>query len=137
MARLALQATVATRAEVDLSPRIRREILTEMRAYESEHAKMGAADKAKRAASANVGALFEQAEQTDALMEGVELEGYTAKLVFGLTSTLDETILKRELLKLNIPLKSVEAALATATITKPSKSYVKISPPKERKIHAK
>lgn len=112
------KATTTTVQAVSLRPRLRAELLNELRSYAVLKVEGDALQIAMDAHKARVREIRETTGE-----KGFEIEGFKITDVTGTSSRLD----RKKLLKLGVTLAQIEEA----TVTKPKKSYEKITLPNE------
>lgn len=115
------KTTTTAVTEVKLAPALRTKVLAQLRAYEQLSAQRKVLDLAMQKNKDAVQALFEKAGEFTALVQGVALDGFKAKWVTGTRKQLSKELLIRMGL--------TEDMLAEATVEKPNRPYLKISPP--------
>lgn len=109
-------ATATTTHELRLAPQVKRRLLTSLRVYGELNQQLKAIKLAMSKAKGNVKtALVDSGESS------ISLDGYKATYVSPTRSHLD----KQKLIAQGVTI----AMLEMATVTKPGKSYVKISTP--------
>jgi hypothetical protein len=112
----ALQVTTTVTQTVELSPQLKRQLLNELKAYQGLHAQREALELALANKKANIGKLRERSGE-----KSLELEGYKISLVEPVRKELDR--------KKFVELGGSLAMLENATVSRPTKSYEKISLP--------
>ena len=118
------KATTIQTTEVKLTPTLKRKVLTELRTFAALHEQIRPLKAAMQQRKDKVQKLFEDAGEFGALTQGVSLDGFKTKYIASVRGILDKKIL--------IGLGVSEEMLAEATVTKPSKPYLKITPPGEK-----
>src|ERR1035437_4818022 len=111
-----LTATTTVTQTVELSPQLKRQLLNELRAYQGLKSQQDALELAIDNKKANIGRLREKSGE-----KALELEGYKISLVEPVRKELD----KKRFVELGWSL----AMLENATVSRPTKSYEKISLP--------
>src|ERR1035437_1792208 len=111
-----LTATTTVTQTVELSPQLKRQLLNELRAYQGLKSQQDALELAIANKKANIGRLREKSGE-----KALELEGYKISLVEPVRKELD----KKRFVELGGSL----AMLENATVSRPTKSYEKISLP--------
>lgn len=117
MPKLQQTVVVSTEQQIVLAPKIRQKLLTELRAYQKEKAKLDAAQAEMDKIKAKV-----QAIREDTGEESISLEGFTSTLVAPIREVFDE--------KLFVRLGGDLDVYNGAKVPTPSKSYEKITVPK-------
>jgi hypothetical protein len=116
MPKMTTTATVTTTAKITLAPRVKRQLLTDLRAIAELKEQKKAIELALKKHTESVeGAREEIGEKTFAL------EGFTVTRVEGTTSSLD----KMKFVSLGGSLSMLEEA----TVTKPKAAYTLVTPP--------
>src|ERR1035437_10267166 len=111
-----LTATTTVTQIVELSPKLKRQLLNELKAYQGLKAQQDALELALANKKANIGRLREKSGE-----KALELEGYKISLVEPVRKELD----KKKFVELGGSL----AMLENATVSCPTKSYERISCP--------
>jgi hypothetical protein len=111
-----LTATTTVTQTVELSPQLKRQLLNELKAYQGLKAQQDALELALANKKANIGRLREKSGE-----KALELEGYKITLVEPVRKELD----KKKFVELGGSL----AMLENATVSRPTKSYERISCP--------
>jgi hypothetical protein len=117
--------TTTTTTEVALAPRVRARVRTELTQYTELQQQIAALEAKKDEIKASVQQIFKDADEEDALVDGVEVDGYKVKLVAGSSSRLD----KKKLVTLGCK----PEWITKATKTTPNKPYVRIDAPGGRR----
>lgn len=126
-----LTATVTTRTEVTIAPKVQRKLLTELNGYATVASEMKALDESKKGHSASVLALAEQGVDGDKF----ELEGFKVAVVKGARDRrLDKDALIKRLVKDGkYSVKAAQALIEDCTSDKPKVDHVRITVPGEKK----
>jgi hypothetical protein len=111
-----LTATTTVTQTVELSPQLKRQLLNELKAYQGLKVQQDALELALANKKANIGRLREKSGE-----KALELEGFKITLVEPVRKELD----KKRFVELGGSL----AMLENATVSRPTKSYEKISLP--------
>src|ERR1035437_2986759 len=111
-----LTATTTVTQTVELSPQLKRQLLNELKAYQDLHAQREALELALTNKKANIGKLRVRSGE-----KSLELEGYKISLVEPVRKELDR--------KKFVELGGSLAMLDNATVSRPTKSYEKITFP--------
>jgi hypothetical protein len=121
--------TVAT-TEVALKPLLKRQLLNELRKFQTNHAEIKAKQAEQDAIEAKIESLFTSAGEMNTLQAGVKVDGFSVKHHTGeTTSKLDKVALCRST---GITMAQIDAA----TKVSPKKTYTKINVPGQRKQEA-
>jgi len=123
MARIAATTTVEQTTEVQLTPQLKRKLLTALRTYALKVAEMKSLKTWIEDQKGAVEKLFIEARETDALVNGTDIDGFRVKMVFPTSSKLDQ----KRLMELCPGL--TPELLQEATTVKPGKPYVKVTVP--------
>jgi hypothetical protein len=111
-----LTATTTVTQTVELSPQLKRQLLNELKAYQSLHTQREALELAITNKKANIGKLRERSGE-----KMLELEGYKISLVEPVRKELD----KKKFVELGGSL----AMLENATVSRPTKAYERVTCP--------
>jgi hypothetical protein len=111
-----LTATTTVTQTVELSPQLKRQLLNELKAYQGLKSQQDALELALANKKANIGRLREKSGE-----KTLELEGYKITLVEPVRKELDR--------KKFVELGGSLAMLENATVSRPTKSYERISCP--------
>src|ERR1035437_1257512 len=111
-----LTATTTVTQTVELSPQLKRQLLNELKAYQDLKIQLEALETYIAAKKANIGRLREKSGE-----KALELEGFKITLVEPVRKELD----KMKFVELGGSL----AMLENATVSRPTKSYERISLP--------
>jgi len=113
--------TTTQTTEVKLVPALKRKLLLKLRAYEELVAQAHAIKSAQTKIKGEVETLFIDADEFAALQDGAAVGDYKLKYVSPVRSSLD----KKRLLAQGVTMAQIEFA----TVSRPTKPYVKITVP--------
>ena len=116
--------TTTVTTTIALTPQLKRKVLVELKTFAELSQQMQALKSAMQQRKDRVQALFEEAGEFGALTQGISLDGYKAKYVTTIRTSLD----KKALIDLGV----TDEMLAEATVSKASRPYLKITAPGER-----
>ncbi len=116
-----LTATVTSTTELILAPKIKRKLLTELKAYAELKAQRDAIDAALDSHKATIEGLREGTDETS-----ISLEGFKVTRISPTRSILD----KKKLLAEGVTMGQIQ----NATVTKATKPYTKVTLPNEVEV---
>lgn len=125
-----LTATVTTKTEVTIAPKVQRKLLTELHGYASVASEMKALKESKEGHSAAVLKLANEGVDGDKF----DLDGFKVAVQRGIPDRrLDKDKLIKRLVKDGTySVKAATALIADCTTEKPKKNFVKITVPGEK-----
>lgn len=115
--------TTTQTTEVALKPVLKRRLLLKLRTYEELATQMRALKAAQDKIKGEVETLFIDADEFQALQEGAAVGDFKIKYVSPIRSSLD----KKKLLAQGVTMAQIE----NATVSRPTKPYVKITTPND------
>jgi hypothetical protein len=122
--------TTTTTQDVQLKPLLKRQLLNELRKFQTNHAEIKAKQAEQDAIEAKIESLFTSAGEMNTLQAGVKVDGFSVKHHTGeTTSKLDKVALCRAT---GVTMAQIDAA----TKVSPKKTYTKINVPGQRKPEA-
>lgn len=116
--------TTSATVEVALEPRLKAQLRVKCHRIAEINRQLAALKKEAETIKDDVEGMFVEADEVDALINGVNLDGFKVKMVCGKTSRLD----KKKLVALGCKPEWLEKA----TKTTDNKPYVRITPPGEK-----
>lgn len=125
-----LTATVTTRQEVTIAPKVQRKLLTELHGYAAVSSEMKALKESKEGHSASVLALADEGVDGDKF----EIEGYKVAVVKGAKQRTfnKEKLIKRLVKDGKYSVKAAQAVIEDCTDDAPKKDHVRITVPGEK-----
>lgn len=121
-----LAVTTEVRTEVKLAPALKTKLMKRLKRYAELSELIKAAQLEQETIKDDVDRDFTDAGEGNALFNGCAVDSFRVKMVCGTTSKLDEDALMKDH-------GLTRADLDACTDTKPSKPYVKITPPEKPK----
>lgn len=118
---MTVTATTTVKTELRLTPALKRKLSVYLNTHAQIAAQMREAKEALDSNKAAIEALFIAAGEGNALIDGVDIEGFKLKHVHPITSKLD----RKKLMDAGVSL----AQLEEGTVTRPGKPYIKLTPP--------
>lgn len=111
--------------EIQLAPRLKQQLLDKLTQFDRNDEEIKRREAQNVKIKQEVDDIMTQAGEGNALLAGIDIDGYRVKLVTGLSTKLDKDRLKRQH-------GLTQADLDACSDTTPNKPYVKVTLPKEK-----
>lgn len=111
--------------EIQLAPRLKQQLLDKLTQFDRNDEEIKRREAQNVKIKQEVDDIMTQAGEGNALLAGVDIDGYRVKLVTGLSTRLDKDRLKRQH-------GLTQADLDACSDTKPNTPYIKVTLPKEK-----
>lgn len=111
--------------EIQLAPRLKQQLLDKLTQFDRNDEEIKRREAQNVKIKQEVDDIMTQAGEGNALLAGIDIDGYRVKLVTGLSTKLDKDRLKRQH-------GLTQADLDACSDAKPNTPYIKVTLPKEK-----